>query len=116
MASHSHLFFECQCAAMVWTGIRTKCRRHGGILDLLTDIQWGIQHCSKSVQSVAFQLSLAASVYYLWRERNYKNFCQIGEDSSALGKRIENEIKASMCSRRKVLKLISLSARNGDSF
>lgn len=76
--------------------------------DLLKDIQSGIQQLSKSVRSVVFQFSLAASVYYLWREKNYKIFCQIEEDSSAFGKIIEDEIKASMC--------YIISARNGDLF
>ncbi|KAG5535899.1 hypothetical protein RHGRI_023618 [Rhododendron griersonianum] len=92
--SHSHLFFEGQYATLVWTSIRSKCCRHGDSLSLLAEVQWGSQHCSKSVSTIIYQWCLAASVYFIWRERNSRIFRQVGVDSYTLVKRIEEEIRA----------------------
>ncbi|KAG5535897.1 hypothetical protein RHGRI_023618 [Rhododendron griersonianum] len=94
MESHSHLFFEGQYATLVWTSIRSKCCRHGDSLSLLAEVQWGSQHCSKSVSTIIYQWCLAASVYFIWRERNSRIFRQVGVDSYTLVKRIEEEIRA----------------------
>lgn len=68
LESHWLLICKCQYAALVWNGIRSKCERHGGATELSSELQWGIQNFSKSVISVFFHLSLAATVYYLWPE------------------------------------------------
>ncbi|KAI8533302.1 hypothetical protein RHMOL_Rhmol11G0286700 [Rhododendron molle] len=96
--SHSHLFFECQYATLVWTCIRSKCCRHGDNLSLWAEVQWGSHHCSKSVSTIIYQWCLAASEYFLWRERNSRIFRQVGVDSYTLVKRIEEEIRACLVS------------------
>lgn len=48
----------------------------GNVVALLMDvIHWGVQHCkSKSVKSSFLKLGLAASIYYVWKERNVMTF------------------------------------------
>ncbi|KAG5516987.1 hypothetical protein RHGRI_037659 [Rhododendron griersonianum] len=67
-------------------------------MSLLAEVQWGSQHCSKSVSTIIYQWCLAASVYFIWRERNSRIFRQVGVDSYTLVKRIEEEIRACLVS------------------
>ncbi|XP_058202567.1 uncharacterized protein LOC131317001 [Rhododendron vialii] len=86
---------------MEWgTSIKFKCCRHGDSLSLLAEVQWGSQHCSKSVSTIIYQWCLAALVYFLWRERNSRIFRQVGVDSYTLVKRIEEEIRACLVSMK----------------
>ncbi|KAG5559155.1 hypothetical protein RHGRI_008917 [Rhododendron griersonianum] len=46
------------------------------------------------MRSTLFKLCLAASVYYLWKERNGRIFQQLGHDHSAVEKLILEEVKS----------------------
>ncbi|XP_058202871.1 uncharacterized protein LOC131317329 [Rhododendron vialii] len=84
-----------------WSGgIRSKCCRHGDSLSLLAEVQWGSQHCSKSVSTIIYQWCLATLVYFLWREINSRIFRQVGVDSYTVVKRIEEEIRACLVSMK----------------
>lgn len=95
--SRDHLFFECQFTALVWESIKSKCGVYSPVVDLANEIRWGIQHCKG--WATIFNLSLSASVYHIWRERNGRIFQQIGQDSRTVGRNIE---VACACSWRNV--------------
>ncbi|KAG5525159.1 hypothetical protein RHGRI_031740 [Rhododendron griersonianum] len=101
--SHSHLFFECSFTSIIWEVVKAKC---GFVLpsrDLMDEIHWGLTHCKDcSIQSRLFKLCLAASVYYIWKERNGRIFQQIGYESTSVVRLILEEVKASMTSWRHV--------------
>ncbi|KAI8572394.1 hypothetical protein RHMOL_Rhmol01G0195000 [Rhododendron molle] len=65
----------------------------------MDEIHWGLTHCKDcSIQSRLFKLCLAASVYYIWKERNGRIFQQIGHESTSVVRLILEEVKASMTS------------------
>ena len=73
--SHNHLFFECSYATQVWSVVRDKarfpvvsCRWDDIVSEVLL-----FSH-KNSIKSVVTKLVLAASVYYIWRERNSRLF------------------------------------------
>ncbi|KAJ9539059.1 hypothetical protein OSB04_031792 [Centaurea solstitialis] len=72
MDSHNHLFFECQCCESVWNQVRlqvdwrTAPSRWDDMLELIS--------ASTAVLSLKHKLALAATVYFIWRERNRRIF------------------------------------------
>nr|XP_043619801.1 uncharacterized protein LOC122591606 [Erigeron canadensis] len=73
--SHSHLFFECSYSAQVWIGIKhltslaNSSQRWEDILAILLPLSK-----SNSATSVIARLALAATVYFVWQERNNHMF------------------------------------------
>ncbi|GJY25397.1 putative RNA-directed DNA polymerase, eukaryota, reverse transcriptase zinc-binding domain protein [Tanacetum coccineum] len=76
--SHTHLFFECQFSAQVWTSIR-----HLAGMDVvparLEDVVSFLQPIAhqRTVISIIGRLLLAATAYYIWDERNKRVFKQV---------------------------------------
>ncbi|GJU42836.1 hypothetical protein Tco_1195793 [Tanacetum coccineum] len=75
MDSHQHLFFQCEYAKDFWTKVRIKV----GILN--TNLGWNElvgkiadMYCGNSIDSIIRRLSIAASVYLIWQERNWRIF------------------------------------------
>ncbi|KAF5815287.1 putative RNA-directed DNA polymerase [Helianthus annuus] len=73
--SHKHLFFECEYALAVWR----RCKVFGKMIDAPNswpDIVKFVEEKGfmKSVWGVIGRLVLAASVYFIWQERNRRQF------------------------------------------
>ncbi|GJY31531.1 RNA-directed DNA polymerase, eukaryota, reverse transcriptase zinc-binding domain protein [Tanacetum coccineum] len=97
--SHEHLFFKCVYAQYIWKKI---CRM--AKLKLKED-NWGniLEEMSKdksqgSIWGVIRKLCLAASVYFIWHERNRRLFNNCKRDEDELFKITCEEIKAKMVS------------------
>ena len=75
--SHEHLFFECMFSSQVWSSVKTKAGLHL-VSDVWSSIVNGILPFAnkRSINSVVARLVLAASVYYVWQERNSRLFKQ----------------------------------------
>ncbi|KAI8530548.1 hypothetical protein RHMOL_Rhmol11G0068400 [Rhododendron molle] len=54
------------------------------------------------MKQIMYKLSLAATVYYLWRGRNSQIFQQKGVDSNTVVRRVLEEVGACACSQRKI--------------
>ncbi|GJY52321.1 reverse transcriptase zinc-binding domain-containing protein [Tanacetum coccineum] len=74
-ASHLHLFFECRYSSEVWKNVMDKM----GVGD--RSYKWFeiVEEMSRtfngnSINSIIRRLCLAASVYLIWQERNYRIF------------------------------------------
>lgn len=68
--SHLHLFFDCPFSSLIWKAVKTKCGLVFPTGDLVAEVHWGSIHCKdNSVQAIVFKLCIAASVYYIWKER-----------------------------------------------
>ncbi|XP_071712463.1 uncharacterized protein [Rutidosis leptorrhynchoides] len=73
--SHEHLFFRCIFAAKVWNLLKRKLLFKGlsnnlyRIIDLLSAYPF-----SKNIWSVINRTVVAAMVYYIWQERNWRIF------------------------------------------
>lgn len=75
--SHKHLFFECCFSSQVWSSVKVKAGLHQ-VSDSWESIQNGISPFAnkRSINSIVARLVLAASVYYVWQERNSRLFKQ----------------------------------------
>ncbi|KAJ9536236.1 hypothetical protein OSB04_un000585 [Centaurea solstitialis] len=86
MDSHNHLFFECQFSESVWNQIRLQVEwrmapsRWDDMLELIS--------ASTAVLSLKHKLALAATVYFIWRERNRRIFTDERRNAQHLIKEI----------------------------
>lgn len=103
---HSHLFFACQFTTWIWLRIQGRCiQGRCGVSpyawDLNSEVQWGISNSRKgSVLSLLFKLSLSASIYYIWKERNSRTFQEVGHDLATVEKLIVDEVRSCAVSWR----------------
>lgn len=98
---HSHLFFACQFTTWILLRIRGRCGVSPHAWDLNSEVQWGISNCRKgSVQSLLLKLSLSASIYYIWKERNSRIFQEVGHDLATVEKLIVDEVMSCAVSWR----------------
>nr|GEX90928.1 hypothetical protein [Tanacetum cinerariifolium] len=76
--SHNHLFFECKFSARVWSYVRDLAELEN-VPPILTDIV-EILHVTgkpKSARSIIGRLIVAATTYYIWKERNSRIFNKV---------------------------------------
>lgn len=94
-----HLFFECYVASYVsrrvlhWQGIHRQAMNWAG------EIQWYETMCKgKGNAAIIFRMTLAASVYELWLERNHRVFQNIRLCGDIIVRKIIQEVyvRASM--------------------
>ncbi|KAJ9536660.1 hypothetical protein OSB04_un000133 [Centaurea solstitialis] len=104
MDSHDHLFFACPYSKEVWRMIKREVGLHGfpeswaSIMDLLNQGRGPV----KLVQ----RLALAATVYFLWVERNTRLFKKTKKVGMQIFKEIRSVIMERMAHRSTVLKMI----------
>ena len=67
--SHSHLFFNCEYAKSFWEKVLNKLGSWNGIVRYFDNQIYG-----NNIGSIIKRLGLAASVYMIWQERNYRMF------------------------------------------
>ena len=69
--THDHLFFGCSFSRQIWEAVKQKCSLSFGDLTWKDCISQMVTHCKgKSFLSLVRKLALAASVYFIWAERN----------------------------------------------
>jgi len=71
--NHNHLFFECPVTSRIWANILAR----SGLTPLQMSwggqIEWMASHWKgNSLSIIIYKLSLAASVYSIWTERNHR--------------------------------------------
>ena len=71
--SHSHLFFECAYASEVWSGICFQLD-WTGFPSTWDEIVLALSDNSRAPKGLLQKLTLAASVYMIWKERNRRLF------------------------------------------
>ncbi|KAJ9561655.1 hypothetical protein OSB04_006815 [Centaurea solstitialis] len=73
--SHDHLFFQCNYSSVVWTRI---CREVNWLNfpNRWVDILVALSNQSSAPKLLMHKLTLAASVYMVWRERNNRLFSE----------------------------------------
>ncbi|XP_058180014.1 uncharacterized protein LOC131298547 [Rhododendron vialii] len=75
MESHNHLFFECDFSAATWGQIMIRNGICMAVVPLSQELEWaGQNRAGKGFRNYIYKLSLAASVYFLWGERNSRIF------------------------------------------
>ena len=85
MDSHNHLFFECPFSTKVWNSTKVKAELHNIPSDWDSIIA-AFAHLAQvnSVKSVVAKLVLAATVYFIWQERNSRLFRKQKRNSDQL--------------------------------
>jgi len=66
------------------------------------ELTWAIEHASsKTIQAEIYRMTLAAAIYYIWQERNYRNFQNKERNTEIITKVIIQSIhcRASMIPR-----------------
>ncbi|KAJ6707173.1 hypothetical protein OIU85_027518 [Salix viminalis] len=73
---HNHLFFRYNYSKRVWDSINEKADLHWPSLPWNHLIQWAASniHHKKNTMSMIARLIMAASVYFIWQERNRRVF------------------------------------------
>jgi len=99
--SHSHLFFECPFSSRVWKDVRSRAGLQVMSPSWNIVIQDYISMVSKrSIGSIVSRLILAASVYFIWQERNRRLFSQQIRSSQVLVDEIANTVRLKLMSIR----------------
>lgn len=77
--SHDHLFFTCPMAEIVWQEVLALNNRTRPLVEVRNEIIWGLLVKKRySLVDTIYKLSLASTVYCLWRERNSRIFRSCG--------------------------------------
>ncbi|KAJ9561537.1 hypothetical protein OSB04_006697 [Centaurea solstitialis] len=101
--SHNHLFFECSFSKQVWRKARSAVHwmdfpdDWGGIMD-------AISGTNSAPKFLVHKLTLAASVYLVWRERNNRLFAAKKKPPDVVAKEINDVVKL----QEKILELENL--------
>ncbi|GJU26824.1 RNA-directed DNA polymerase, eukaryota, reverse transcriptase zinc-binding domain protein [Tanacetum coccineum] len=99
--SHDHLFFKCSYTMKVWTEVREMTHQLGK-LNHLNDIVAAIANGkgANNITNVINKLLLAATIYFLWQERNKRIFKDECRNEEELCKIIKGAIKSKLMSLR----------------
>lgn len=101
--SHNHLFFQCEYSMEVWKQLKKdiKMSKVPEIWDQIVLMMENMA-CTNSIWSVVNRLIIAATVYYIWKERNDRIFVQDAKSTEVLVLNIKEQLR---------LKLMSLKVR-----
>lgn len=92
--SHNHLFFDCSHSRVVWKEILQRNFIHRGPLTWEDEKKWFLLHSKgKFIKKSILKLSLAATVYGIWCERNMRIFQHKMMEAEVLGSKICNNIR-----------------------
>ena len=91
--SHSHLFFECAFASEVWLGICFQ-MEWNGFPTTWDEIVLALSDSSRAPKGLLQKLTIAASVYMIWKERNRRLFTNERRPYTQLIKDIRHVVKS----------------------
>ncbi|PWA66526.1 RNA-directed DNA polymerase, eukaryota, Reverse transcriptase zinc-binding domain protein [Artemisia annua] len=95
--SHDHLFFQCNYAQEVWTEIKKMAKINSNAAlwyDHVMEMSSIQSH--NSIWSIIKKLCFAATIYFIWQERNFREFRQETRDESRLIKAIRDEVRCKL--------------------
>lgn len=99
LESHSHLFFDCPFSSLIWRQLLVRNGISRPILPFSQELEWAVYNMNgKSFRDVLFKLSMAASIYTLWEERNMRIFQGKARDVDGVSLAIFNSIRAKVSS------------------
>lgn len=94
LESHSNLIFCCPSSSQVWEQLLGKnniSKRPDG---LLRELDWICQHVKgRGMLQSIYKLSFAATVYYLWKERNAHIFQHKAEATEEVVQRMMSDLR-----------------------
>lgn len=101
--SHQHLFFGCSYAQVVWNTVWCKTSSTRGPNTLADLLEWFVHNVKgEGFKCRILKCSLAAAVYFIWRERNLRVFQQKSMASDQVAQSAVNSIRDFLSSMRRV--------------
>nr|XP_043614690.1 uncharacterized protein LOC122586767 [Erigeron canadensis] len=112
--SHEHLFFQCEYAMKVWKNITDNSpilSGNIGMFDVIEKI--AAMKTQNNLAVVVSKLVLAASVYFVWQERNLRNFKKEERSVETLCRIIKDNVRHKMMSIsvKNTMKVSSIAER-----
>ncbi|PWA54852.1 reverse transcriptase zinc-binding domain-containing protein [Artemisia annua] len=102
--SHQHLFFKCKYANQFWNKVKDKLGIQCDGLEWNEIVNWCAELCNgNTIVSVVRRIGLAASVYYIWQERNWRLFKGVQRSTDELISQFNETVK---------LRLLSLKVKH----
>ncbi|GJR72760.1 RNA-directed DNA polymerase, eukaryota, reverse transcriptase zinc-binding domain protein [Tanacetum coccineum] len=97
--SHGHLFFECKYSKKIWNAIAAK----GRFTDSGDNLETVVKKLETSTTKnnmwlIVDKFIVSASVYFIWNERNKRNFQQVNRTEEDLVKTITRNIEEMLMS------------------
>jgi hypothetical protein len=101
---HNHLFFECSYTKAIWWDVCDRCDIPRMTKGWDEWIRWAIVTWhGKSFVNFSRKLGFAATVYYIWQERNARTFAWMFRTSNLIFNQIECIIRDKLDLMRNVL-------------
>ncbi|OIT37415.1 hypothetical protein A4A49_52156 [Nicotiana attenuata] len=114
--SISHLFFQCDYAAYIWNKILFWQGVNRKAMDWSDELKWPQEHAKgRSSEAEVYRIALAASISYVWRERNQRVFQDKYSAPDLIIKQIIQEVccrgsmKPRLARKLEMLELLSLA-------
>ncbi|KAM3232817.1 hypothetical protein P3L10_018176 [Capsicum annuum] len=102
MEDHQHLFFKCLTSGDIWQRILNWQGVTRGSMRWREEVQWANLHAKGILAKTAvFRMSLTATVYHIWMERNHRILQQRKQQREAISRQIIQDLhcRASMFPR-----------------
>ncbi|GJW88424.1 RNA-directed DNA polymerase, eukaryota, reverse transcriptase zinc-binding domain protein [Tanacetum coccineum] len=107
MDSHEHLFFKCPFSSRIWEALKLKI--NGADLpnewDRLVN-EMAARFKNRSIKSVVSKIAFGAAVYFIWQERNKRQFTREKRNSAELLETILETIRYRITSIKVVLRSV----------
>lgn len=92
--SQNHLFFDCIFSKCIWREVLRRNDINRDVKEWETESEWAVAETrGTDFKAKIRSLALAATVYMIWRERNYRIFRHMGKDWRVGLHQIEDLIK-----------------------
>ena len=97
--SHTHLIFKCDYAKAFWDKVMCKMGMKCEAVNGNEIVSWfANQSHGNNIDSIVYRLEMAASVYLIWQERNFRMFKEERRGVEELYKAFEDIIKLRLLS------------------
>ncbi|GAB2266474.1 hypothetical protein Dimus_001483 [Dionaea muscipula] len=107
-----HLFFKCSCSRGVWTQICFWCNIPPSLTSHKALVNWIKARSRQSgSRGTALRITLAATVYYLWKTRNDLQWNKIPFDPAFLVRKVKSPPFVADQAVSMVLELVSITTR-----
>ncbi|KAK4727001.1 hypothetical protein R3W88_031918 [Solanum pinnatisectum] len=100
--THQHLFFSCIFSKQIWHKMLKWQLITRGCEGWNEELEWAIGYAKrKSIVADVYRMAIAATIYYIWQERNLRIFQQKERTTDMISRLITQEIhhRASMIPR-----------------
>ncbi|XP_071687206.1 uncharacterized protein [Rutidosis leptorrhynchoides] len=97
--SHPHLFFKCEFSSQVWENTKKMLVYKGLHNDLgLIVNDFARYPARKDIRNILNKIAVAATVYYVWMERNKIQFLKLKKSVDAVSQEVKDFIRVKLTS------------------